>query len=75
MPQPLAPELSQGLAGAVFPLSRADLIQVARENEAPTTLLTLLEGIPERTYRRLSDVEHAIEKTPAAASAEATGER
>lgn len=75
MPQPLLPELSHALAGAVFPLSRAELIQIARENEAPTTLLTLLEGIPARAYRQLSEVERAIERSPVAGSVDAPLDR
>lgn len=75
MPQPLLPELSRALEGAVFPLSRSDLIRVARENEAPDTLLTLLEGVPDRTYRDLASVERAIEHAPVAGSMQTFDDR
>lgn len=71
MPQPLLPELSRALEGAVFPLTRGELIQVARENEAPDMLLTLLEGAPERIYRDLPSLERAIAHEPVEGSVEA----
>jgi hypothetical protein len=66
-----SPELHHALHGAVFPLSRGELVCVARENEAPRAVLTLLEGLPEREYGGYEAVEAAIarEETPADAEA------
>ena len=66
---PLAEQVSRALEGAVFPLSRELLVAIARENEAPSTLVTLFYGIPRRVYRTLDGVQRAVEEvTPAPAA-------
>lgn len=66
---PLAEQVSRALQGAVFPLTRAQLVLVARENEAPSTLLTLFYGVPNRAYRTLDGVQRAVEDIALAAAA------
>ena len=64
---PLASDLGQALAGAVFPLTREQLTRIARENGASPTMLSLLESLPPRLYRSVSEVE-AAELAPPSAS-------
>jgi hypothetical protein len=68
---PLLGELQQALEGAVFPLGRSELVSVARENDAPSAMLTLLEGLPAGEYAGYESVEAALvrEETPADAEA------
>lgn len=60
-------EVEGALQGAVFPLSREELILVARENEASRTMLTLLHGIRGGTYGSGEQVLEAIEELPGGA--------
>jgi hypothetical protein len=53
--------LRQALQGAVYPLSAEQLGRIARENAAPTELLTLLGGLPRKQFRSLEAVEFALE--------------
>jgi len=55
-----ATELSDALAGAVFPLSRRELVLVARENEASRGMLATLSALPESQYRNPRDVADGI---------------
>ncbi|MBN1210654.1 MAG: DUF2795 domain-containing protein [Myxococcaceae bacterium] len=57
----LAAMLRQALQGAVFPLSVEQLVRVARENEGPAAILSLLSGLPRREFRSLEEVEFALE--------------
>ncbi len=58
---PLAGEVARALRGALFPADRTALVHVARENEAPRTLLTLLSGLPNRRYAQPGEVVEALE--------------
>lgn len=58
---PLARQLSDALEGAVYPLTLNELVTVARENEAPRTLLSLLHRMPERSYGSLADAQEQME--------------
>ncbi|WP_395856017.1 DUF2795 domain-containing protein [Cystobacter fuscus] len=69
-PAGLVVALSQALRGAVFPLSRSQLVWLARENDAAASLLTRLSGLPEGVFASSGDVERALgvqaaEGTPA----------
>lgn len=65
---PLARPLSEALVGAVYPLSGRELILVARENDAPSTLLTLLSGLQEaRPYASLAAVQEGLDEGESAA--------
>ncbi len=52
--------LREALEGAVFPLSAQQVVRVARENEAPGTLLTLLAELPSEEFHSLEAVESAL---------------
>lgn len=66
---PLAEQVSRALDGAVFPLTRAQLLRVALENEAPTTLVTLFYGLPNRVFRTLDGVQRDLEERALARAA------
>ena len=59
---PLAGEVARALRGAIFPAERTSLVHVARENEAPRTLLTLLSGLPNRRFAHAAEVVQALER-------------
>jgi hypothetical protein len=48
--------LQHALEGALFPLSREHLVLVARENDAPAGVLSLLGGLPAGRYGALDEV-------------------
>jgi len=52
--------LRQALQGAVYPLSAEQLTWVARENGAPSAVLTLLGGLPRGVFRSLDTVESQL---------------
>ena len=56
----LKQSLEGALRGAVFPLSGRQLIWLARENDAPASLLTLLSALPGGSFPSLPAVEHAL---------------
>jgi hypothetical protein len=53
--------LQKALRGAVFPLSRSQLLLLARENEAPAVVLSLLSTLPEHRFESLASVERGLE--------------
>jgi hypothetical protein len=55
-----ASPLDKALEGAVYPLSAEQLSLVARENGAPSAVLTLLAGLPRGTFRSLDAVESRL---------------
>jgi hypothetical protein len=66
-PQPhpsLSHAVPEALAGAVFPLSAEQLLLVARENEAPGALLTLLSTLPRRRFESLEAVAQLLQPAP-----------
>jgi len=65
---PLAKQVSEALLGALFPLRRDLLVWVARENEAPPTLVSLFSGLPDRVYRSLDEVQEAVDQSLARVS-------
>lgn len=66
-PAPLAPvvflahSLQQALQGAVFPLTAEQLTWVARENEAPSHVLSQLGALPRGRFPSVEAVVHAVE--------------
>ncbi|MGZ3458897.1 MAG: DUF2795 domain-containing protein [Archangium sp.] len=60
-PSPLAQPLHQALLGAVFPLSAEQLVRLARENEAPSLVLSLLSNLEGRRFESLDAVQQALE--------------
>jgi hypothetical protein len=61
-PLPLAQSLHQALLGAVFPLTAEELTWVARENEAPPTVLSLLGALPRGRFASVDAVAVALEQ-------------
>lgn len=57
---PLDEPLAMALEGAVFPLARSEIIEVAKENGAPARLLTLLSAIPQTLFANLKEVQEAV---------------
>lgn len=53
--------LREALAGAVFPLNRDQLVEVAKENDAARTVLSLLAGLPSGRYGSLAEIELAFD--------------
>lgn len=70
-PLPLAQSLQEALQGAVFPLSAEELTWVARENEAPPVMLSLLAGLARRRFASVDDVAQALEGAQPAGAASA----
>lgn len=60
-PLPLAEALHKALDGAVFPLSARQLTWVARENEAPALVLSLLGSLPRASFGSVDAVAQALE--------------
>ncbi len=63
-PAPLAQPLQKALLGAVFPLSTEQLVWLARENEAPPVVLSLLSNLPGRLFESLDAVQQVLEAQP-----------
>ncbi len=59
---PLAHQVSDALNGAVYPLARRELLLVARENEAPPMLLTLMSDLRSGSYASLAEVQESLEE-------------
>lgn len=53
--------LQQALLGAVFPLSTEQLVLLARENDAPPIVLSLLSGLPRQRFDSLDLVQRVVE--------------
>ncbi|WP_047862694.1 DUF2795 domain-containing protein [Archangium gephyra] len=70
-PSPLAQPLHQSLLGAVFPLSVDQLVLLARENEAPSLIVSLLGSLPARRFDSLEAIQQTLE-SQAGAGEEAT---
>ncbi|AEI66109.1 hypothetical protein LILAB_21045 [Corallococcus macrosporus] len=60
-PLPLAESLHKALEGAVYPLSARQLTWVARENEAPALVLSLLGSLPRSSFGSVDAVARALE--------------
>ncbi|MET0400771.1 MAG: DUF2795 domain-containing protein [Cystobacter sp.] len=56
----LTRSLSQALQGAVFPLSGRQLVHLARENDAPASVLTLLSSLPGGTFGSVAAVQQSL---------------
>ncbi|NBD10677.1 DUF2795 domain-containing protein [Corallococcus sp. Z5C101001] len=56
----LAQSLQEALRGAVFPLTAEQLMWVARENEAPAHLVSLLGSLPRGRFPSVDTVALAL---------------
>lgn len=63
-PHPLAGEVDAALRGAVFPLLRDELVWIARENEAPRMLVSLMSALPDQRYGSQDAVVRLLEERP-----------
>jgi hypothetical protein len=57
---PLAPQGAFALEGAIYPLARREVLVLARENEAPAMLLSLLSLLPDRSFGGEDEVQAAL---------------
>jgi hypothetical protein len=55
-----AADLAHGLKGAKFPLSKKDLVELARKNGVAKEVLQTFEEMPDGEYGSVTDVEHAF---------------
>ena len=55
-----AADLAHGLKGAKFPLSKKDLVNLARKNKVADEVLRTFEEMPDGEYGSVTDVEHAF---------------
>jgi hypothetical protein len=60
-PSPLAQPLQEALLGAVYPLSTEQLVWLARENDTPPVLLSLVGTLPGRQFESLEAVQQALD--------------
>lgn len=52
--------VSNFIKGISFPCSKQDLIDDAEENDAPDSILNMLEKLPERQYESVNDVIESV---------------
>ncbi len=56
----VADPIADALAGAIYPLSRTQLVELARENEASTAVLSRLAALPNREFRSQTQVTDSV---------------
>jgi hypothetical protein len=57
-PNPI--EVEKHLKGIKFPASKQDLIEHARQNDAPEEVLSTLEQMPDREFGNAADVAKGV---------------
>ena len=55
-----AADVAHGLKGAKFPLSKKDLVHLARNNQVADEVLQAFEEMPDGEYGSVTEVEHAF---------------
>lgn len=55
-----AAELQKCLKGTDYPADRSELIQAAKDNEAPQNVMNFLERIPDKEYETPVDVSKEL---------------
>ena len=53
-----ASQLALYLKGIKFPASRDDIVETARSNGAPESVIGVMQKLPKREYNRANEVEH-----------------
>lgn len=53
-------EVQKHLAGISYPAAKDDLVRRAREQDAPDGVMSLIEGLEDRTYESPADVSKAV---------------
>lgn len=61
-PNPI--EVERHLKGIKFPANREDLIEHARQNDAPEEVLSTLEQMPDREFHNAADVAKGVGQIP-----------
>jgi len=62
---PAAPvDIDRHLAGAIYPATRDDLVDRAKQNNAPEAVIVALDHLPREWYSGLDDVADAWPETP-----------
>ncbi len=57
-----AAQLQLYLKGIDYPASKQELLERARSNKAPDTVMSFLKRLPERRYNRANEVEQEFGK-------------
>lgn len=57
-PNPI--EIQKHLKGMDYPASKGDLVEHAREQNAPEEVTSVLESLPDRDYGKPTDVTKAV---------------
>ena len=70
-----AADLAHGLKGAKFPMSKKDLVSLARKNGVADEVLQTFEEIPDGEYGSVTEVEHAFHEGQGGGKAEAAGNK
>ncbi len=55
-----AADLAHGLKGAHFPISKEDLMELARKNGVPEEVCETMEDLPDEEYASVAEVEKAF---------------
>lgn len=53
-------QLTQYFAGVEMPASKNELVQAARDNNAPEEHMKMIEALPEKEYQDLNEVQQAL---------------
>lgn len=52
-----AAQMAQYLKGIGFPASKQDVVKRAKSNNAPENVMSYMNRLPEKTYRRPTEIE------------------
>jgi hypothetical protein len=56
-------EVQKHLAGVSYPAEKDDLIEAARDNEAPDHIMEILEGLEDREFDGPAEVTKAVTRS------------
>ena len=70
-----AADLAHGLKGAKFPMSKKDLVSLARKNGVADEVLQTFEDMPDGEYGSVTDVEHAFHEDQGGGKAHGSGSK
>jgi hypothetical protein len=54
------PNIMESVQGVHYPADASTLLKTAQENGAAPSMLRLIERLPDRQYRNVSEVNHAL---------------
>lgn len=55
-------DLERYLSGIMFPASKNDLRQKARDNHAPDVVIDIINNLPERNFSSSGDLSEAVDE-------------